>query len=343
MSSQSPLRNATSALRAKHTHPEVRQGLVDRQRLLDRLNEGLSRRLTLVLAPAGYGKTTILCQWLDSTERPSSWLSLDPLDNDLSTFAAYLLAAVRDAYPDAGENLAPLLSSPQPVPAEILADALIEDLATLPGSLILVLDDFHLVDDPAVMALMERLIQFLPSSVHVVLCSRADSGLRIARLRASGDLVTPEQLDDVRAWLDATAPGVRIIEATFGRVPPAVLLGELAGGRAETGVGDDALDHDHDLSEDGHTGVYHTWSLSLAEPVHESRLKAMLAQLPESVVRAKGFVYLEEDPGHRYVLQLVGRRWSLERQEPWGECRHETRLIFIGLRGSVDRINDLTV
>jgi G3E family GTPase len=156
------------------------------------------------------------------------------------------------------------------------------------------------------------------------------------------DLVTPEQLADVRAWLGATAPGVRIVEATFGRVPPAVLLGELAGGRAETGVGDDALDHDHDLSEDGHTGVYHTWSLSLAEPVHESRLQAMLAQLPESVVRAKGFVYLAEDPAHRYVVQLVGRRWTVTRQELWGSHQPGTRLVFIGLMGTAESAPELT-
>ncbi|MFO7663966.1 MAG: GTP-binding protein [Chloroflexota bacterium] len=153
------------------------------------------------------------------------------------------------------------------------------------------------------------------------------------------DLVTPEELADARAWLGATAPGVRIVEATFGQVPPAVLLGELTDTRPETGPltsDQDHHAHDHDDAGETHSDVYRTWSITNDEPIAEARLAAMLEQLPESVLRAKGFVYLADDLSRRYLVQLVGRRWSLTRQEPWGNIRPQTSLVFIGLRGEFD-------
>jgi len=153
------------------------------------------------------------------------------------------------------------------------------------------------------------------------------------------DLVTPEELAGVHAWLEATAPGAHIVEARFGKVPPSVLLGDLADGRAAIESGQAYADI-HTAGDD-HTDVYRTWSLALAEPVREAHLKTMLDQMPEGITRAKGFVYLEEDLDHPYVVQLVGRRWSLEKQESWGERRPETRLVFIGLPGSVDEIDAL--
>lgn len=150
------------------------------------------------------------------------------------------------------------------------------------------------------------------------------------------DLVTPEELAAVRAWLAATVPGVRIVEATYGRVPPVVLLGELSDSRPENGPLTNDHDHDHDDAGETHSDMYRTWSISHDEPVAEARLGAMLDQLPESVLRAKGFVYLADDPAHRYLVQRVGRRWSLTRQEPWGAARPQTKLVFISLSGESD-------
>jgi G3E family GTPase len=151
------------------------------------------------------------------------------------------------------------------------------------------------------------------------------------------DLITPEELADVRAWLGATAPGARVVEAAFGQVPPAVLLGQLTGDRLEPGsVASNHDLHEHEGDVATHSDVYRSWSITIDEPVSETRLAAMLDDLPESVVRAKGFVYLAEDPSYRYLLQLVGKRRALVRDKPWGESPPQTRLVFIGVAESLN-------
>lgn len=183
-------------LRAKLSAAQRREGQVYRSRLIEQLKNGQTKPLTIVSAPAGYGKTTAVAQWFDTLNQPTAWLTLDRLDNDLITFVTYVLASVQTAYPDAGYQTATLLQSPQDVPATILADALIEDLADIPGTLILALDDTHLIQDGDVKAFMERLIQFLPTNIHLVLIGRTDPALSLSRLRAHGE-VAEVHLEDL--------------------------------------------------------------------------------------------------------------------------------------------------
>lgn len=175
-------------LRAKLTPAQRREGQVVRSRLIEQLKAGQTKPLTIVSAPGGYGKTTAVAQWLDSLDQPTSWLTLDLLDNNLETFVTYLLASVQIAFPEAGYQTSALLQSPQAVPATILADALIEDLADLPDSLILALDEYQLIADSEVEAFMERLVQFLPTNSHLVLIGRTDPALPLSRLRARGEV-----------------------------------------------------------------------------------------------------------------------------------------------------------
>src|ERR671914_1963557 len=123
-------------------HPRV----VLRPRLVGRLNEGLHSRLTLVSAPAGFGKTTLLGEWVAGCERPAAWLSLDEGDNDPTRFLAYLVAALHTIAPNIGEGLLGALQSPQPPPTESVLTALLNEITTVPDKFVLVLDDYHVID-----------------------------------------------------------------------------------------------------------------------------------------------------------------------------------------------------
>jgi G3E family GTPase len=140
------------------------------------------------------------------------------------------------------------------------------------------------------------------------------------------DLVSPKRLAEVRAWLAKTAPGVRVIESSYGRLPLSVLIGVHAPGAGAH----DEHEHDHDHDHD-HQHMYRTWSLRRREPLSRAALEALMAELPEGVLRAKGFVYLAEDPDRRQVLQRVGRRWTLTPAGLWGEAERGTTLVFIGV------------
>lgn len=131
-------------LRTKLHRPRVSQELVRRLRLETRLNQCLDRQLTLVSAPAGFGKTTLVCQWLEACDCPAAWLSLDEGDDELPTFLRYLIAAIRTLDSDACPTTQSLLDSPQLPPVEYLATSLINELCEVPQDFILVLDDYHI-------------------------------------------------------------------------------------------------------------------------------------------------------------------------------------------------------
>ena len=146
------------------------------------------------------------------------------------------------------------------------------------------------------------------------------------------DLVTTSELAEVRRWLASVAPGVRIVTTTHGDVPLAILLG------AHTAVPDtNQASEVHNHSEHDHTAIYETHSIVSVAPVTRASFAAMLNALPEGILRAKGFVYLTDDPATCHVLQLVGSRWELTAARPWGETPPATRLVFIGLPGSIDQ------
>jgi LuxR family transcriptional regulator, maltose regulon positive regulatory protein len=171
--------------------PKRRHGVLTRPRLLDLLRGGAGSRLTLVSAPAGFGKTTLLADWLDGSpreERAVAWVSLDPSDTDPASFWTYVVTALQTAAPTIGSDVLELIAS-APSPSKGVLTALVNELAATSGDLWLVLDDFHVVDNQEVRDGLTFLVEHLPPQVHVVLVTRADPDLPLPRWRARGELV----------------------------------------------------------------------------------------------------------------------------------------------------------
>jgi LuxR family maltose regulon positive regulatory protein len=168
--------------------PRLRPNVVSRPRLLERLNEGLYRKLTLISAPAGFGKTTLVSQWLAGGARPAAWLSLDEKDNDPARFLTYLVSAVQTIAAHIGEKVLGVLQAPQPPPTEALLTALLNDITRIPDPFILVLDDYHLLDAQPIDQALTYLVEHLPPHMHLVIATREDPPLPLARLRARGHL-----------------------------------------------------------------------------------------------------------------------------------------------------------
>jgi LuxR family maltose regulon positive regulatory protein len=190
-------------IRTKLQRPPLAGDLIPRRRLLERLHAGSERKLTLISAMAGTGKTTLLAQWLADAEcpQPSAWLSLDERDNDPKLFLAYLIGAVRTVFPGACEKTFDLLGAPQFPPVRVIATSLInelDDLDAAPSSrqdpaakggpsasgFILALDDYHHITEPAIHEILSSLIEHLPQGMHLALATRTDPRLPLAGLRA---------------------------------------------------------------------------------------------------------------------------------------------------------------
>jgi LuxR family transcriptional regulator, maltose regulon positive regulatory protein len=174
--------------------PRPRPGLVARPRLLARLNEGMGQELVLVCTPAGFGKTTLLAEWVRAGQRPVGWLSLDESDNDPARFWRHVAAALDPVLPGVAERVTALLGSP-PASSEGPVTVLVNELAELAEEVVLVLDDYHLIQAPAVHASVEFFLEHLPPSLQLVLASRADPPLSLARLRGRGQLAELRQAD----------------------------------------------------------------------------------------------------------------------------------------------------
>ncbi len=171
--------------------PRRRRAHVDRPRLHQRLDRLTDTPLTLVSAPAGFGKTTLLTEWLAADPTGGgcvAWFSLDPRDNDPAVFWRYLVGAVRSAAPDAGQQAHALVQAGHATTDGVLA-VLLNDLGTLDHDLLVVLDDFHVVESAEVREQVTFFLEHLPAQVHVVIAARADPPLPLARWRARGDLV----------------------------------------------------------------------------------------------------------------------------------------------------------
>ena len=182
-------------LETKFYVPRSRHGLVPRPRLSERLDRGTASKLMLVSAPAGFGKTTLLTGWLaagpaaPADERLIAWLSLDPGDNDPASFWAYVIAALRDGGIRGRRECAGPPACAPPPPIETVLTVLLNDLGAIAADIMLVLDDYHVIDAREVQDAMAFLLDHLPSQLHVVIASRADPALPLARLRARGELV----------------------------------------------------------------------------------------------------------------------------------------------------------
>jgi len=179
----------TPILATKLYVPPLRPEMVSRPRLIAQLNEGLHRKLILISAPAGFGKTTLISEWLAWCERPAAWLSLDAGDSDPIRFLTYLVAALQTIAPHIGEEVPGILQSSQPPPPEAVLTALLNDLATLPDHSILVLDDYHMIDARAVDQALTFLLEHLPPQMHLVIATREDPALPLARFRARDQMI----------------------------------------------------------------------------------------------------------------------------------------------------------
>jgi LuxR family maltose regulon positive regulatory protein len=161
------------------------------------LKGSLSRKLTLISAPAGFGKTTLLSAWIAACDRKVAWLSLDEGDSDPTRFLTYFIAALRTIAPTIGEGLLAVLQSPQPPPAESILTALLNDITTIPDHFVLVLDDYHVIDAQGVDQTLTFLLDHLPPQMHLVITTRADPQLPLARLRVR-DQMTELRAADLR-------------------------------------------------------------------------------------------------------------------------------------------------
>jgi LuxR family maltose regulon positive regulatory protein len=189
-----------TVLQTKLYVPRARAGRVPRSRLVERLDRGVDSKLVLVSAPAGFGKTTLLTEWLArrSTSRDSgsaAWLSLDAGDNDPAHFWTYVIAGLRTLVPSMGDTALDLLRSPQALPVEAVLTTLLNDLGAVDDDVVLVLDDYHVIESREVHDAMAFLLDHLPPQLHLVIASRSDPPLPLARLRARGDLTEVRAAD----------------------------------------------------------------------------------------------------------------------------------------------------
>lgn len=196
---------ASPLLKTKLNIPPARPHLVARPRLMERLNEGLTRPLTLLSAPPGFGKTTLLTEWLEHQSLPAAWLSLDERDNDLARFLAYFVAALETIKPDIGRQALNRLHSRRRPSLESVMTLLSNDIAAIrdvPSTVttqgenkglwagfILVLDDYHLIELQTIHEAMAFLLDRLPPPMHLVIATRADPPFPLTLLRARGQLV----------------------------------------------------------------------------------------------------------------------------------------------------------
>jgi LuxR family maltose regulon positive regulatory protein len=203
-----PLPDPLNSLLATKLHlPRPRTQLVLRPHLVEQLQQGRDRALTLVSAPAGFGKTTLLAQWLADSGAPTAWISLGPEDNDPTSFLSYLIAALQILDARFGATALALLRTPQPPTPEMVMAVLTNDLASRDLDVTLVLDDYHVITAESIQRGMTFLLERLPPRLRLVLASRADPQLPLARLRAQGQLVEVRAADlrfgptEMRAFL----------------------------------------------------------------------------------------------------------------------------------------------
>src|SRR5260221_255482 len=187
----------TPILATKLYIPRLRPNVVSRPRLSERLNGGSPRKLTLISAPAGFGKTTLVSEWVLGCQRPAAWLSLDEGDNDPTRFLTYLVAALQTLAATLGEGVLTILQSPQPPPPASILTALLNDLTTISDDFVLVLDDYHVLDAKPVDHALTFLLDHLPPQMHLVIATREDPPLPLARLRVGGHL-TELRVTDLR-------------------------------------------------------------------------------------------------------------------------------------------------
>jgi len=202
--SASGTRSSSPLLRTKFYRPSLPSDLVARPRLIDEINRGLNRPLTLVTAPAGYGKTILVSSWLNTCERPSAWLSLDETTNDLGVFLAYFVAAIQTVFPGALKRTQTLLAAVSLPPLDALAGSLINELDGLDRDFVMVLEDYHAIHKQDIHELLTALLQPPTKHMHLVLITRKDPPLSQSVLLARNQM-TEIRLHDLRFAADEVA------------------------------------------------------------------------------------------------------------------------------------------
>jgi LuxR family maltose regulon positive regulatory protein len=194
-------------LTTKLNMPLQKPNLVIRRALIDRLIEGLQyydTDLFLISAPAGYGKTTLVCEWINSESFHHTWISLDEKDNDPERFLTYLLAAFRKIIPEAGQTTQNLFVLPQLPPVDVLITPLINDLTELKERVIVVLDDYHMINNRYIHDIIQFILDYRPHLLHLVLITREEPPLALPRMRARG-MITEIRAGDLRFSDDEAA------------------------------------------------------------------------------------------------------------------------------------------
>ena len=212
-----------SIIRTKLHRPPVGLDFIGRPRLLERLKKYRQRPLTLVTAPAGYGKSILMSNWLEACDCPSAWVSLDKNDNHLPLFLSYFLSAVQKMFPDAGRKTLAIVNASSLPSVSILAGSFLNELERIEQPFILVLDDYHHIQDKSVNDLLTQLLSHPPRSLHLVIIGRRDPALPIFALRAKGQ-VTEIRTQELRFTKSETAEylkqftGIQINPSTAGEL-----------------------------------------------------------------------------------------------------------------------------
>jgi len=244
-------------IRTKLHRPPVAGDHVHRAHLLDRLNEHLYRPLTLVSAPAGYGKSTLVSCWVEAIDIPGAWVSLDENDNDLHIFLSYFVDAVQTLFPDACHETRAMLNVAEVPPVSVLASSLINELDQVEKTFILVLDDYHFIRKNAVHELLSELLKHPPGPMHLVLATRRDPPLPLATLRARSRMTE-----------------IRVQELRFSAAESAAFLQKVTGRSV-----DDTIAAVLEEKTEGWVTGLRLAALSLS---HRSDMDRILAQLPEN-------------------------------------------------------------
>ncbi|MGH9889342.1 MAG: helix-turn-helix transcriptional regulator, partial [bacterium] len=315
---------ASSLLETKLYVPRSRSGLVPRPRLLAPLQQGAAQKLTLVTALAGFGKTTLVAEWVAGAQT-AGWVSLDPSENEPRLFWAYVIRALQKMHPGIGAEALALLESPQPPAIERILATLINEISAIDADFTLILDDYHVIDAQPIHAALTFLLDHLPPRMHLVIASRSEPPLALSRLRARGEL-TEVRAADLRFTLDeATAflnhvmslnlspkDLAKLERRTEGWIAGLKLAGLSMKGRSDTHGFVEAFSGD-----DRYIADYLTEEVLQAEPEHIRRLllgTAILDRLSgplcDAVTGETGSQALLEDLERRnlFVVALDDRR-----------------------------------
>ncbi len=190
---------AFQVLATKLYNPPIKPGLVRRSGLVQRLESGYQagKRVTLISAPAGFGKTTLVCEWISSLDsvKPFGWLSLDEGDNDPVRFLIYLVSAIQKINDEIGQTVLASLHSSQTPPLSDLVESLINQISSEAGPFLIVLDDYHLIKKSEVHSLMQLFLKRQPKSLHLVIITREDPPLPLPRMRVQGQITEIRERD----------------------------------------------------------------------------------------------------------------------------------------------------